>query len=196
MSESALRVVRPVMVPAQVFLWGVLAPGLVALVVGLVVTNIVDQDREFTRRWNDGAPADMRRDPPGTTPWGVLAGIAVFAVVAGAAAVKLVIEPRYTEYRVLRDRVEYSEGFFNRSQRTVVFDQVIDVQLEEGVLQQTAGAGTVTLVTQQLVSAGREGQLTNRSFALSNVPEPKQVYDLIRSLALKKGLDAGGKSDG
>jgi hypothetical protein len=67
----------------------------------------------------------------------------------------------------------------------VVFDQVIDVKLTEGVLQQTKGVGSVTLVTKQLV-AGAQGNLTNRSFSMWNVPDPQEVYDLIRSLALKK----------
>ena len=57
------------------------------------------------------------------------------------------------------------------------------MQLTEGVLQRTAGAGTVTLVTQQLVSQG-DGRLSNRTFWLYNVPDPGGVYELIRSLAL------------
>jgi hypothetical protein len=65
-----------------------------------------------------------------------------------------------------------------------VLDQVIDVELSEGVLQQTQGAGTVKLVTQQLVSQG-EGRLSNRTIALRNIPQPKEVYELLRSLALK-----------
>jgi uncharacterized membrane protein YdbT with pleckstrin-like domain len=100
--------------------------------------------------------------------------------------IKVFNEPSRTTYTIYPDRVEYCEGLWNRNRRTLVFDQVIDVELTEGVLQQTQGAGTVTLVTQQLVSLG-EGNLSNRRIALSNVPQPKEVYDLIRSLALKKG---------
>ncbi len=79
----------------------------------------------------------------------------------------------------------YDEGLFNRHHRTVVFDQVIDVELTEERLQQTRGAGTVMLVTQQLVS-GTDGKLSNRRVALMNVQQPHEVYDLVRSLALKK----------
>ncbi len=67
----------------------------------------------------------------------------------------------------------------------MIFDPVIDVQLTEGLLQQTRGAGTITLVTPQLVSSG-DAQLSNRQIALHNVPEPHQAYDLIRSVALQK----------
>jgi hypothetical protein len=56
----------------------------------------------------------------------------------------------------------------------VVFDQVVDVELTQGVLQQAQGAGTVTLVTQQLVS-GQDGKLSNRRIALHNVPQPREV---------------------
>src|SRR5688572_23313976 len=130
MSALPLRVVRPVVVPAQFFVWGIVIPAVIALGISLFVGNIVDRDRAFTRKWNQSAPADWRESEPGTFPWGVAVFFAVFAVGAGVATVKLVVEPRYTEYKVFPDRAEYSEGFFNRSQRTVVFDQVIDVRLE------------------------------------------------------------------
>ena len=46
----------------------------------------------------------------------------------------------------------------------------------------------VFLITQQLVSGG-EGHLSNRQIALRNVPEPRKVYDAVRSLALEKAHD-------
>jgi uncharacterized membrane protein YdbT with pleckstrin-like domain len=100
--------------------------------------------------------------------------------------IKFFQEPSRTTYSIFSDRVEYEEGLWNRHRRTVVFDQVVDVELTEGVLQQTQGAGTVTLVTQQLVSE-QDGKLSNRRIALQNVPQPREVYELIRSFALKEG---------
>ena len=90
-------------------------------------------------------------------------------------------------YKVFPDRVEYYGGFFNRTQRRVAFDQEITVRLNRGLLQRAAGVGTVTLLTWQLVP-GHDGQLTKGRFALAiwNVPEPQQVYDLIRSLVTSK----------
>ena len=38
-------------------------------------------------------------------------------------------------------------------------------------------------MTRQLVNQG-DGRLSNRTFHLSNVPDPGGVYELIRSLAL------------
>jgi hypothetical protein len=55
--------------------------------------------------------------------------------------------------------------------------------LNEGVLQHTRGVGTVTIV--QPVP-GDEGKPSKRWFALTNIPQPDEVYELIRSLSVKK----------
>jgi hypothetical protein len=99
-----------------------------------------------------------------------------------------------TTYRIYRDRIEVEGGLVNRRERTVLIGGIIDVRLTEGVLQRTQGAGTVTLVIQPLVSQG-EGQLTHQTISLSNVPQPRELYDLIRSLALDKSRDRERSSD-
>ena len=115
----------------------------------------------------------------------LLGGLSV--ALLPVAAVRFLLDLRYTEYKVFPDRVEYYGGFFIRRLRTVAFDQEIDVRLEEGFLQRAKGVGTVRLVTCELVP-GQDGQPTptRRSFAMWNVPEPQQVYDLIRSLVRRK----------
>ena len=90
-----------------------------------------------------------------------------------------------TTYRIYRDRIESEEGLVNRQRRTVLIGRIIDVQLTEGVLQRTRGAGTVTLVIQPLVSQG-QGHLAHQTIRLGNIPQPREVYDLIRSLALDR----------
>jgi hypothetical protein len=178
-------VIKPVAVPAQFLVWGILVTGIASLVVSLIVANIVAHDREFTKHWNEGAPADWRKPEPGTFPWGIAAFIGLFAAGCSLSAAKFLYEPKCTEYKIFSDRAEYYEGLLNRNQRTVMFNQVIDVQLAEGVLQQTQGVGSVTLITKQLVS-DTKGNLKNRGFSMRNVPEPQQVYELICALALKK----------
>jgi uncharacterized membrane protein YdbT with pleckstrin-like domain len=116
----------------------------------------------------------------------VVAFLLSFVISMALLWVKFFQEPGRTTYAIFSDRLEYDEGLWNRHSRTVILDQVIDVEFNEGVLQQSRGAGTVTLVTQQLVS-GQDGRLSNRRIALQNVPEPREVYELVRSLALKKG---------
>jgi hypothetical protein len=96
--------------------------------------------------------------------------------------------PNVTTYRIYRDRIEIEEGLVNHQERTILIGGIIDVRLTEGVLQRTQGAGTVTLVVQPLVSQG-EGRLTHQIVILTNIPQPKGVYDLIRSLALEKSKE-------
>ncbi len=179
MEQTPVMEVRPVVVPAQFFVGGPLAAGLFALFPGMFVfvgSNIIAAI----------AGRDMF-DGPFVWP-GLIAYVLGFAVALYLAYLKMFQEPLRTSYTVFKDRLEYDEGFLTRHRRTLVFDQVIDVHLTEGILQQTKGAGTVVLVTQQLVSSG-EAHLSNRQIALRNVPEPRKVYDLVRSLALDKNRD-------
>jgi hypothetical protein len=174
MESMPIREIKPVVVPAQYFVWAPLIAGFISFLPAFftVFFSLVGTD------WTGDRLAGSFKS-----------GLAVFAVCFVLLMVLLGIkafqEPRRTSYMVFPDRIEYDEGHWNRHRRTAVFDQVIEVELTEGLLQRTSGAGTVTLITQQLVS-GSEGQLSNRRIALSNVPEPRAVYELIRSLALSK----------
>ena len=176
MEQTPVMEVKPVVVPAQFFVCGPLAASFFALFPGMFVfvfSNIIAAI----------AGQDMF-DGPFVWP-GLIAYVLAFAAGLYLAYLKMFEEPLRTSYTVFKDRLEYDEGFLARHRRTLVFDQVIDVHLTEGVLQQTKGAGTIVLVTQQLVSTG-EAHLSNRQIALRNVPEPHKVYELVRSLALDK----------
>jgi uncharacterized membrane protein YdbT with pleckstrin-like domain len=171
--NTPIREIKPVVVPAQFFVWGPLASGFISLFPGFfvfVISNMIS--RQF--------------EP--VVGYGIAVYVTSFIVCMVLIGIKVFQEPSRTSYTVFPDRLEYYEGLWNRHRRTLVFNQVIDVELTEGVLQQTQGAGTVTLVTQQLVSQG-EGQLSNRKIAIKNVLNPKEVYELIRSLALKRGAE-------
>ena len=163
--------IKPVVVPAQYFILAPLASAFISFFpafFGFLISNMVLMSR--------GSPV---------AAFGIAVFFISFVVCMVLFKIKMFDEPHRTTYAIYPDRIEYDEGLWNRHRRTVVLDQVIDVELTEGVLQQTVGAGTITLVTQQLVSEG-DGKLTNRQIALRNVPQPKEVYELIRSLALKK----------
>jgi len=179
MESAPIREVRPVVVPAQFFTWVPLVsafaavfPGMFAFVISNVLTGFF------------GNPSDMLNNGP-VVIYGVLAYLIGFGICMWLGYVKVYLEPARTRYMIYSDRIEYDEGLWNRHRRTVIFDQVIDVELTEGVLQQSCGAGTIALVTQQLVS-GQDGKLGNRRVAMVNVPQPREVYDLVRSMALKK----------
>ena len=174
MESTPIREIKPIVVPAQYFVWAPLIAGFVSFVPAFLTFVFSLVGREWTGDRLAG---------------GLTSGLAVFAVcfvlLMILLGIKALLEPRGTSYTVFPDRIEYDEGLWNRHRRTAVFDQIIEVELTEGLLQQTSGAGTVTLITRQLVS-GSEGQLANRRIVLSNVPEPRAVYELIRSLALSK----------
>lgn len=171
MNDKPVREIQPVVVPAQYYVWGPLVSAFAAIFPGFfvfVISNMI-----------------IRQFEP-VVSYGLVVFVLAFIGFMVLAAIKVFREPSHTVYTIYPDRLEYSEGLWNRHRRTLVFDQVIDVQLTEGLLQQTQGAGTITLVTQQLVSHG-EGKLSNRRISLSNVPQPQEVYELLRNLALKPG---------
>ena len=167
-ASEPIRVIRPVVVPAQFFVWGPIVAGFLGLFPGiftLVISNML-----------------AMRLPPVFVP-GLVAFALAFVIILGWIGLRVFYEPGMRSYAIYPDRIEFEEGLLNRRRRTVLLDKIIDVLLTEGVLQRTVGAGSITLVTQQLVSQG-EGRLSNRSFQLSNVADPGGVYELIRSLAL------------
>jgi uncharacterized membrane protein YdbT with pleckstrin-like domain len=180
MSEKPLQVIQPVPVPAQFLVQGTLLSAFLAIFpafFAFVLSNMIAGFRAF-----------QGPGPPGPFSLVLTYGVGVYFIsflgIMVLLALKFLVEPTRTTYAIYPDRIEYDEGLLSRNHRTLVFDQVIDVQLFEGILQQTRGVGTITLITQQLVSQG-EGRLTNRSIQLANIPQPRGTYELIRSLALK-----------
>jgi uncharacterized membrane protein YdbT with pleckstrin-like domain len=160
--------IRPVVVPAQYLVYGPLFSGFISIFpagFAFAISNIFAGSFDPIFRFGIGVYALS------------------FCAVMFLFYLKVFKEPERTCYRIFSDKIEYSEGFFSKHQRTVIFDHVIDVQMIEGLLQQTKGAGTITILTQQLVQAG-EGRLANQRVLIKNVPDPQNVYDLVRSLLI------------
>lgn len=166
--SDAIRVIRPVVVPAQFFVFGPILAGFLAIFPGFftfVVSNMLaGQFQPFL------GPA-------------LVAYAFAFVMILALLGLRAYYQPGLTSYSIYPNRIEFEEGLLNRQRRTVLLDRIIDVQLTEGVLQRTAGAGTVRLMTQGLVSQGAE-RLTNRTLFMWNVPDPGGVYELVRSLAV------------
>lgn len=179
MTDAPLREIRPIPVPAQYLLTAPFAaafasffPAFFSLALAGVATALLG-----------GTVTGMSDGPPFGLAFAVYC--MSFVVFMALLWAKHFLEPAKTCYRIFADRVEYAEGLWSRQYRTVIYDQVIDVELTEGVLQQTQRVGTVTLVTQQLIS-NQQGRLSNRRFALVNIPDARGIYELIRSLAIKR----------
>jgi uncharacterized membrane protein YdbT with pleckstrin-like domain len=157
-----------VVVPAQFIIGAPLAAGFLALFPGLFTVVLKSMlTMSFQPMFGPGL---------------VVFALA-FAVILGWLGLKALYEPGLTSYAIYPDRIEFEEGLLNQRRRTVLLDKIIDVQLIEGVLRRTVGAGSITLVSQRLASQG-DGRLSNRTLRLSNVPDPGGIYELIRSLAL------------
>jgi uncharacterized membrane protein YdbT with pleckstrin-like domain len=179
MKDTPIRTVQPVVVPGQLYTWGTLVSGFLALFpaffAGIITMGITN-------------------NPGPSLAFGLLVYLAVLVAIMALIGWMVYSGPGMTTYRIYRDRIEVEEGLVNRRERTVLIGGIIGVQLTESVLQRPHGAGTVTLVIQSLVSQG-EGHLAHQSIRLSNVPEPRGLYDLIRSLALDQRRDSRGMLD-
>jgi hypothetical protein len=101
-ASEPIRVIRPVVVPVQFFVWGPIIAGFLALfpTSGFLTFGI------------------------GNGP--VVFGLA-FAVILGLIGLKAFYEPALTSYAIYPDRIEFEEGLFNRQRRTVLLDKIIDV---------------------------------------------------------------------
>jgi uncharacterized membrane protein YdbT with pleckstrin-like domain len=179
MKEDPLRTVQPVVVPAQFYTCGTIGSGIFAVFpaffTGLIGMAITDK-------------------PGPSLAVGLVAYLVVFACLMVLFGWRAYASPDVTTYRIHRDRIEIEEGLVNHQERTILMGGIIDVRLTEGVLQRTQGAGTVTLVIQPMVSQN-QGQLTHQTIILSNIPQPRAIYDLIRSLTLDKSRDRERSSD-
>ena len=175
MNEKLIQSVSPVPVPAQLFVAGPLLAGFLSLIPAgftFVISNIVAGLNDSSRIFDSGP----------VVTYGLAMFILCFVLLLAYFAAKCFIEPSMTIYRIFSDRIEYQEGLLNKQKRTLMLDQVIDVVETQGVLQQTAGAGTVSLVTQQLTSQG-DGKLSNRTIRIQNIPNSNEVYETLRKLA-------------
>jgi membrane protein YdbS with pleckstrin-like domain len=157
--KTPLCAIKPAVVPVQYFVWGPLFSGGIALFFGGVIYLFTFLNLAF----------------------GLGAFCIVFTVCMVLLGLQVFNEPGRTTYTIFPDRMEYDTGLFVSQRRTLPFDQVTDVELTVGMLQHTAGVGTVTLVTKNPA----EGTNTYLWVPLSNVPRPQEVYELLRSVALK-----------
>ncbi len=190
MDDQPIQEVKSVVIPAQFFVWGPLVSGVIALIPGFVVHTVVLLTTEIPH-------SDEPYMMPSTYQWGLAlgSGLAAFGLIFVVSMVLIGISdfmgPGRTTYTIFPDRVECCEGVWVKSRRNVAFDRVTSVEATEGILQQTRGAGTVTIVArdarsledQQASASGNE-----KYFKLVNIPNPKAVYDLIRTLALQRSV--------
>ena len=127
--------------------------------------------------------------------FGLLAYPVFFVLLMALFGWRAYSSPDMTTYRIYRDRIEVEEGLVNHQERTVLIGGIIGVRLTEGVLQRTRGGRARSRWSSSRSSSQGEGQLTHQRIILSNVSQPRELYDLIRSLALDKSRDREKSSD-
>lgn len=166
-NEAApLRQFRPVVVPTDMIL-GLIGAGFLAIFPAMFAFMISN--------------ALSRNHFEPVFGWGIGVYIAACLLFASLMAMKVFLEPGQTVYSLYSDRLEYYEGFLTRVRRTLMYDSVLEIELQEGVLQRNFGAGTIKLTTRNLLANG-EGKLSSRIIHLYNIPEPVAAYELLRSL--------------
>lgn len=175
MAESPLREIKPVVVAGQFLVWGPLLSAFVAVIPGVfafVLSNL------FVIGFAGGLGEDPIHAGSGGVViiYGLIAYLLAFVACMTILGFKAFRTPANTTYTIFPDRIEFEEGFVNYQRRTVVLDQVMDVILHQSALQRKRGAGTIVLIA----------RLGTRAVVLKDVPDPVEVYELIRKLALEK----------
>ena len=170
MEREPLIEFQPIAVPGQFWVQGPVIAGMIAIIpafLGFVLTNMV-----------------MQPVGPPDVIVGVIFYVISFVGILGLVWLKAFVEPERSRYTIYEDSIEYESGLWNRSRRTIAINHVVDVQLTEGIFQQRVQAGTVTLLIQQM-QIDDHGAVSPLRFTLQNIPHPQEIYELLRSLALK-----------
>ena len=107
-------------------------------------------------------------------------GLAAAALIALVIGVTALIWSRFT-YQVTAREIRIKSGLLNRNNRSIPFDRIQDVSLEQKLVSRLLGLATVTLETGS--GGGEDGQLD----ALSRT-DAEMLRDTVRDY--KAGLDA------
>jgi membrane protein YdbS with pleckstrin-like domain len=105
-----------------------------------------------------------------------------------AAAVKL--NYARTEYRFYPDRLEYEQGFFVVRKKTIMFRDMKEVTLRQGVSQRKCGLGTIDISTQALDVDAPSPQAARFGFtpgatsgaSVQDIPDPDRTFDRIKGM--------------
>lgn len=112
----------------------------------------------------------------------VYTGLAAVALVALVIGVTTLIWSRFT-YQVTAREIRIKSGLLNRNNRSIPFDRIQDVSLEQKLVSRLLGLATVALETGS--GGGEDGQLN----ALARV-DAEALRDRIRDYKAGLGADA------
>jgi len=104
----------------------------------------------------------------------VLLGLALGLIVAMVLFYKA-LKLRMTHYEVSADRIEYSEGIFDRRADNLDMFRVVDIKLRRSFLDCLVGVGTVMLTTTDK---------SHPEFVFEKVRGSRELYDVIKKASL------------
>ncbi len=84
-----------------------------------------------------------------------------------------------TEYRLFRDRVEYTEGFWTAEEKTLRYDRVTETSMRRSIFQKKQNLGTIHLATPTVsMSQGRP----MNGVLIRDIKDPEKVYEVIQKI--------------
>jgi uncharacterized membrane protein YdbT with pleckstrin-like domain len=129
----------------------------------------------------------------------ICGSIAFFGIPSVLYTVKKLNYER-TEYKFLRDRLEFEEGFFSLNRKVIQLRDVREVTLRKGLLQRLYGLGSIYLATPAtgaLSSANAFatigfGSVSSSGIIVRDVAEPDAAYAKISDLIEIARRNVGG----
>jgi membrane protein YdbS with pleckstrin-like domain len=126
-----------------------------------------------------------------SSPWPfVIFGVVAFLGIPLVAYFGKKLNYGKTEYQFFDDRLEFQEGFFSVSRKTIKYSAIKEMTLRKGILQRVCGLGTIYLAT--LATGSSRGNNIFYSLGFGNVSasgvgvrdirDPDQTYEQIKAL--------------
>ncbi len=102
-------------------------------------------------------------------------------LIAAAFLAEAAYELAKTSYKITPKRIEYCRGIFSKNIDNIDMFRIIDLKMRQTIFDRMTGMGTVIIYTTDK---------TDPQFAIENVPNPAQLYDVIKKFSLD--ADKGG----
>jgi membrane protein YdbS with pleckstrin-like domain len=94
-----------------------------------------------------------------------------------------------TEYQIYPDRLEFEQGFFVAKKKVILFRDIQEVTLQQGLAQRMCGLGTINLST-QATGTDDPGPFARFGFiggsqsgaSLQDIPNPDETFETVKKM--------------
>lgn len=146
-------------------------------IIGMILTLVFVNDRTLAR-----LEETMMGETLDVEKWGYLAVALPTLFYAGLYVLMVWFIYRHTkktvertEYNFYNDRIQYTEGFWTKNYRSILYKDIIGVSMSQSPAQERLGIGTMTLETAS----------TNTRITVSNVPDVDRLVKMVQDLRAK-----------